>query len=264
MADTLKEIAIKYSFAKGKRVTDKDKNGYIDIYEKYFSEFRNKENNILEIGVWSGASLKIWSEYFENSHVMGLDIPHELYPASIFPYRDEATQRKLISFINNASLFLGDQGDTTNLQQMINFLEETTKKNKFDIIIDDGSHFQYDIMNSFGFLFPHLNSGGLYIVEDICSVEDLEAGSQWWGHSEEVHHHRPNLRSDEEWLAGKSIDVNNSVDATFKRTLETNVFFSKYLTEEQNGYINDNINTINYVMKDDLPCKSNLAIIRKN
>ena len=39
----------------------------------------------------------------------------------------------------------------------------------FDIILDDGSHSNKDVINSFELLFPLLNDNGLYIVEDtIC------------------------------------------------------------------------------------------------
>jgi hypothetical protein len=37
---------------------------------------------------------------------------------------------------------------------------------KFDFIIDDGSHRNQDILKSFNFLFPKLNEGWVYIVED--------------------------------------------------------------------------------------------------
>ncbi len=39
----------------------------------------------------------------------------------------------------------------------------------FDIIIDDGSHMNRDVIKSFELLFPLLNDNGIYIVEDtIC------------------------------------------------------------------------------------------------
>ena len=40
---------------------------------------------------------------------------------------------------------------------------------KLDIIIDDGSHIPLHNIESFKFLFPFLNSGGYYIVEDTLS-----------------------------------------------------------------------------------------------
>ena len=44
--------------------TDKLEHGYIEIYESYFSEIKDKELKILEIGIADGKSLLTWSDYF--------------------------------------------------------------------------------------------------------------------------------------------------------------------------------------------------------
>ena len=44
----------------------------------------------------------------------------------------------------------------------------------FDIIIDDGSHKMNHQQISFDVLFPHLKSGGIYVIEDLhTSVKPL-------------------------------------------------------------------------------------------
>ena len=48
--------------------------GYIKIYEKYFESIRNENLKILEIGIADGKSLLMWSDYFKNSTVIGIDI----------------------------------------------------------------------------------------------------------------------------------------------------------------------------------------------
>ena len=55
--------------------TDKgDYKSYIDLfYEKYFFEFKEKKINLLEIGFRHGASLCLWSNYFKNGYILGLD-----------------------------------------------------------------------------------------------------------------------------------------------------------------------------------------------
>jgi spermidine synthase len=46
----------------------------------------------------------------------------------------------------------------------------TTLAKGFDIIIDDGSHKSEDINGTFIFFYPHLNPGGIYLIEDLhCS-----------------------------------------------------------------------------------------------
>ena len=117
--------------------------GYIDVYENYFKDIKDKKLKILEIGIDKGPSLKVWSEYFKNSEIVGLDIkPIELN-------------------IKNVELFFGDQTD-------LKFLAEIVGKYKyFDIIIDDGSHISSHVIKSFNYLFDYLSDGGLYFVEDL-------------------------------------------------------------------------------------------------
>ena len=62
---------------------------------------------------------------------------------------------------------------------------------------------------------------------------------------------------------GFDIDLDNSVDATIQRVLDGEPFSSKFMDEEQNAYINQYVDTINYYGEDDLWCESNIAVIRK-
>ena len=123
--------------------TNKYDLGYIDVYEKYFEQIKNKKLNILEIGISEGLSIKVWSEYFLNSNIAALDIV--------------STNLK----VKNVEFFCGDQSDEKILQSIIN------KFKYFDIIIDDGSHISKDLIKSFNFLFEHLSEGGLYMIEDL-------------------------------------------------------------------------------------------------
>ena len=123
--------------------TNKYELGYIDIYEKYFENIRNKKLNILEIGIDKGPSLRVWSDYFVNSKIAGIDI------------------NKVHFTIKNVSIYCGDQSDKVFLNKVINDFKY------FDIIIDDGSHISKHIIKSFNFLFDYLNDDGLYIIEDL-------------------------------------------------------------------------------------------------
>ena len=44
--------------------SSKNVSGFIQLYDQYFSPYRDSEINILEIGVDNGDSLRIWREYF--------------------------------------------------------------------------------------------------------------------------------------------------------------------------------------------------------
>src|SRR5580765_7064558 len=51
---------------------------YFDIYDRHFSKFVGKEVHIVEVGVYSGGSLKMWRDYFgDKCTVYGVDILDE-------------------------------------------------------------------------------------------------------------------------------------------------------------------------------------------
>lgn len=124
---------------------------YFDVYAKYIGPMREAEVNILELGVYSGASLLIWREFFPRATIVGLDVrpaPERILPAL------EAGQLHFIQ---------GDQSLQADLERCL----LPTAGKRFDIIIDDASHVGSLSRASFNFLFPHaLRDGGLYIVED--------------------------------------------------------------------------------------------------
>ena len=59
--------------------------------------------------------------------------------------------------------------DISNIRKTEKTITNLYKKNNFqyfDLIIDDGSHNLSDILISFNYLFKHLKSGGIYVIED--------------------------------------------------------------------------------------------------
>ena len=52
----------------------KDWSGFLEIYSNYFKDYKDKEINILEIGIDKGESLKIWRKYFTRAKICGIDI----------------------------------------------------------------------------------------------------------------------------------------------------------------------------------------------
>ena len=110
--------------------------------------------SLLEIGVKDGASLRTWKSYFRRGRIFGIDI-------------DPASRRSEESRI---SVEVGSQDD-------LPFLRACFGRNPtFDIIIDDGSHINEMIIDSFQYLFnERLATGGLYVIEDLrCSYEKLQ------------------------------------------------------------------------------------------
>ena len=117
--------------------------GFLEIYEKYFKDYREKEIKLLEIGVDRGDSLRLWREYFTKATICGIDIKQKDFN------------------IDGVDILCGDQTD-------YNFLKSIVEKYKnFDIIIDDGSHVSKHIIKSIEFLFNYLKNNGLYVIEDL-------------------------------------------------------------------------------------------------
>jgi hypothetical protein len=101
--------------------TDKASSGhnYLDFYETFFAPLRHKQlTNLLEIGVFEGASRKTWPEYFPNSKIIGADI----FPEARRFERD----RVIIEVLDQSNI-----DDLTRL---------SLKHGPFDLVIEDGSH----------------------------------------------------------------------------------------------------------------------------
>lgn len=59
-----------------KTCTDKNSkfHNYLEFYERYFAPCRQNRFTLIEVGVYEGASIKMWEEYFPNAKIIGLDI----------------------------------------------------------------------------------------------------------------------------------------------------------------------------------------------
>jgi len=119
-------------------------------YMTHLKKFRFKKINLLEIGVGGysdpnsgGQSLRMWKKFFPFGKIFSLDI-----------YDKSSLQEKRIK------IFKGSQID-------VSFLKEVCEKiGEMNIIIDDGSHINEHVIETFRILFPRLKDGGLYIIED--------------------------------------------------------------------------------------------------
>lgn len=121
---------------------------YLNTYDTIFAPYKDKKVNILEIGIANGGSLDVWAEYFHNAkHIVGCDINPN---CGSLKYDDE-----------RVSVVIGDANETETINKIKAISEQ------FDIIIDDGSHLNPDVIKTFALYYPLLNYNGLYIVEDL-------------------------------------------------------------------------------------------------
>ena len=140
--------------------TDKSSrhHNYTKCYEMLFSSLRDKDINLLEIGVFRGASLKMWKSYFQNGKIYGLDINPDC--------------KKLEE--ENIQIFIGNQSDTNCL----NSIKESVPVG-FDILIDDGGHTSRQQISTFENMFGCVKAGGWYVIEDLHTsyIERFNRGS---------------------------------------------------------------------------------------
>ena len=121
---------------------------YLEVYDKIFEKYSTQKINIAEIGVQNGGSLEVYNKYFSNAEIIiGIDNNEKC---------------KELSFSTNKIKLISD--DATN-KKVVSKLNEYA--DKYNIIIDDGSHTSEDIIKGFSNLFALIKNDGVYVVEDM-------------------------------------------------------------------------------------------------
>lgn len=139
---TLKQLQEQYNFN-----TDKDSvHSYLEYYDTIFSVYKDKDINLLEIGIDKGGSLLLWNKYFTpNSNLYGMDVYMQPNLSSL-------------EYIENITVLYKNAYKVNK-----NFLNGIN----FDIIIDDGSHYLHDQITAFEVYKNKLTKGGIFVIEDL-------------------------------------------------------------------------------------------------
>jgi SAM-dependent methyltransferase len=125
-----------------------DWHNYSPLYHFLFSENRKGNLNIFEVGIYGGASVRSWNEYFINS---------KIYCGDVNPSY----------FINEENImsFFCDQDNPESIRDMWN--SDPLKDLSFDIIIDDGKHEFPANINFLENSYSKLKEDGIFIIEDL-------------------------------------------------------------------------------------------------
>jgi hypothetical protein len=119
---------------------------YLPLYERYFARFRGRPLRFLEIGVARGGSLELWRGYFgPEATIFGIDID------------------PLCAGFDglHGQVRIGSQDDAAFLGRVVE------EMGGVDVVLDDGSHRMPHVRASLAALFPRLESGGIYMIEDL-------------------------------------------------------------------------------------------------
>jgi len=121
---------------------------YFEIYDRHFKKYKGKDVVLLEVGVSTGGSLQMWSDYFgEGSKFYGIDI-----------------DPRCKEFENeNTKIFIGSQSD----RKFLNYVKDNIPP--VDILIDDGGHYMNQQIILFEELFGYIKKNGVYLCEDTHS-----------------------------------------------------------------------------------------------
>lgn len=133
--------------------TDKQNgHGYGRVYDRIILPCldRTAQLHVLEIGVHTGGSMRLWESLFPAARVFGIDIDLRC--------TDHATDRTRV--------FIGDATQAGVLSKVCDVAEPG-----FNLIVDDGSHAERDYLTTFFMLFPALVADGVYVVEDMQSSD---------------------------------------------------------------------------------------------
>jgi hypothetical protein len=199
---------------------------YTETYKKYMDSLREQNISMLEIGVcdkrFPYASIKMWMSYFKNIDFYAVD--------NFWGHRIDDKLEDIRQLNNQGVNFIyADQGSFNDWDELNNEFP-----NKFDIIVEDGSHWPNHMMVSLWKSIGVIKSGGYYFMEDIQNP----LKSRGW------------FKYDNSLLGQELLE-----------TLSTKKLYSSFLNDKQNVDIEENFKLIDLILD---PLGINyLAVFRK-
>lgn len=154
--DTLQQLFNMYG-------TDKERHGYHLVYEPLLRDQRYAVQQVLEVGIGTlipnvpssmvgyaepwyapGGSLQAWRDYFANATVWGLDVQTDI------PELGDRIKTRV-----------ADSTDAAAVNAVL------PSHLTFDLIVDDGLHTFEAQVATLRNLWPRVNPGGFYVIEDL-------------------------------------------------------------------------------------------------
>ena len=136
------------------------------VYEDLFAPYRNNNVSLLEIGVDSAVSMKVWGEYFTHPKARFTGVMYGYTPSKDF---------------NITKSIFRDR--TKIIHSTINFdlrrIEALRRLGLFSIIVDGGSHAPSGGGRQWKFseMWSRLARGGIYVMQRAkCDGHDMSSG----------------------------------------------------------------------------------------
>ena len=141
------------------KTTDKNTlHSYLELYQNLLESKKLSAKHVLEIGIYNGGSIKLWSDFFTNATVYGMDLEngHRI--------KSDIVGKRNIVLLTSMNAYSDDI-----------FSKEILGRNiKFDFMLDDGPH-TYESMVSFIRLYSQvMTDDGILIIEDVQNIDWLD------------------------------------------------------------------------------------------
>jgi hypothetical protein len=128
---------------------------YIEVYEQLLAPYRPVTRKMLELGILSGASLRMWEEYFDRAEVHGVDLCEKpLDMCDLRPMIAEGTHH----------ITLIDASDPAQVEA--HFAGQL-----FHVIVEDCSHSVEQQLALYASWKSHLLPDSIYIIEDVSAID---------------------------------------------------------------------------------------------
>jgi hypothetical protein len=132
--------------------TDKNTvHSYLPLYQKLLISKKETAKNVLEIGVLNGGSIKLWSDFFTNAVVYGLDI------LNINDIWEGIKNKENIVLHTSINAYDNNFFNTHFLNKNI----------KCDLMLDDGPHTLESMIQFIKLYSQIMTDDGILIIEDV-------------------------------------------------------------------------------------------------
>jgi hypothetical protein len=142
--------------------TDKDTvHSYLPLYQRLLHKKKTTAKRVLEVGIEGGGSLKLWSDFFPNATVYGID------------------------FMNRRELWEGVKKENIILHTSTNAYDELLVKTYFsdkhiifDVLLDNGPHTLESMKKFIQLYSPLMTEDGILIIEDVQCIDWIDVLQQ--------------------------------------------------------------------------------------
>jgi cephalosporin hydroxylase len=140
------DLATKYG-------TDKGPSGwnYTPFYWDLLKPEQHLIHTVLEVGIYKGASLRMWRDFFYDADIYGVDNSTE----HMFPHDDDRIR-----------CYLADAYDFATMQDIMR------QVGPVDLFIDDAIHTYATQVALLKMMWPHIAAGGIYCIEETYTYDD--------------------------------------------------------------------------------------------